>query len=244
MKKLIFLSLFLLITTFACTIDSDPVKKSPVPTNGLVAWYPFNGNANDESGNGNNGIVNGAILTLDRNGKSNSAFYFSGENCSTYINGNMDTSSINEKEEYSISIWVLNSGNGCKIHPRILEFYSVSSGALQFNWDVAGSNSLMIETINKTGAYQNTSFNYQKWRDNWVHLVFTVKDGEAKSYLNGELKTTFQFKGKPNLTSNFSFGRMNHPAWNTMRGSLDDIALWNRVLTPSEISKIFKGTKF
>ena len=39
------------------------VKTSNFPTNGLVAWYPFNGNANDESGNGMNGNVTGATLT-------------------------------------------------------------------------------------------------------------------------------------------------------------------------------------
>ena len=37
---------------------------------GLVAYYPFNGNANDESGNGNNGTVNGATLTADRFGNA------------------------------------------------------------------------------------------------------------------------------------------------------------------------------
>ena len=42
-----------------------------------MAWYPFNGNANDESGNGNNGTVNGATLTSDRFGNANSAFSFS-----------------------------------------------------------------------------------------------------------------------------------------------------------------------
>ena len=41
---------------------------SYVPTDGLVGWWPFNGNANDESGNGNDGVVNGAILANDRNG--------------------------------------------------------------------------------------------------------------------------------------------------------------------------------
>ena len=47
---------------------------SYIPTNGLVGWWPFNGNANDESGNGNNGTVNGATLTADRFGKLDSAF--------------------------------------------------------------------------------------------------------------------------------------------------------------------------
>lgn len=47
-------------------------------TNGLTAYYPFNGNANDASGNGNNGTVNGATLTADRFGNANSAYRFNG----------------------------------------------------------------------------------------------------------------------------------------------------------------------
>ena len=45
-------------------------------TNGLVAYYPFNGNANDESGNGNDGTNYGAALTTDRKGNPNSAYSF------------------------------------------------------------------------------------------------------------------------------------------------------------------------
>ncbi len=50
---------------------------------GLVAFYPFNSNANDESGNNNHGVVNGPILTTDRNGNDSSAFEFDGT--SNYI---------------------------------------------------------------------------------------------------------------------------------------------------------------
>ena len=49
---------------------------SYVPKTGLVGWWPFNGNANDESGNGNHGVVNGVTLTVDRSGKSNGAYQF------------------------------------------------------------------------------------------------------------------------------------------------------------------------
>jgi hypothetical protein len=51
---------------------------SYVPTNGLVGWWPFSGNANDESGNGNNGTVNGATLSSDRFGNSGKAYSFDG----------------------------------------------------------------------------------------------------------------------------------------------------------------------
>ena len=47
-----------------------------VPQSGLIGWWPFNGNAQDESGNGNHGQILGSTLTQDRNGISNSAFSF------------------------------------------------------------------------------------------------------------------------------------------------------------------------
>ena len=53
---------------------------SYLPTNGLVGWWPFNGNAQDESGNGNHGTVNGATLTSDRSGNLNKAFSLDGIN--------------------------------------------------------------------------------------------------------------------------------------------------------------------
>ena len=50
------------------SVNASLVAQIPsyIPTDGLVAWYPFNGNANDESGNGNSGTVNGATLTTDK----------------------------------------------------------------------------------------------------------------------------------------------------------------------------------
>ena len=73
MKNILLSTLFALITTLG--FSQAP---SYVPANGLVGWWPFNGNANDESGNGNNGTVSGATLTADRNGVANQAYSFDG----------------------------------------------------------------------------------------------------------------------------------------------------------------------
>ena len=72
MKKhlLILATALLSISTFAQTPNY-------VPANGLVGWWPFNGNANDESGNGNHGTVNNVNSAIDRFGNGNSAFSFS-----------------------------------------------------------------------------------------------------------------------------------------------------------------------
>ena len=96
MKNKLLLLVFGLVMTTQIIFSQVP---SYVPTNGLVGYWPFNGNANDQSGNGNNGTVNGATLTADRNGNSNNAYYFNGT--SNYINLNKTLTS-----QFSISLWV------------------------------------------------------------------------------------------------------------------------------------------
>ena len=67
--------IILILATLFASLTS-PFAKSQPPSQGLVAYYPFNGNANDESGNGNNGVVHGATLTTDRFGNANAAYDF------------------------------------------------------------------------------------------------------------------------------------------------------------------------
>ena len=73
-------SLMTVVAFFAITTITLAQVPTYVPTSGLVGWWPFNGNANDESINGNNGVVNGPILTTDRFGNSNKAYSFDGVN--------------------------------------------------------------------------------------------------------------------------------------------------------------------
>lgn len=93
----------LLITAIAiiglAMITSAQVP-SYVPTNGLVGWWPFNGNANDLFGGNNNGVVNGASLTTDRFNNINSAYLFNGS--SNYILVNTIPTN---NTQYSISVW-------------------------------------------------------------------------------------------------------------------------------------------
>ena len=89
----------LLTTLFALFIIS--VVSAQIPSDGLVGYWPFTGNANDASGNGNNGTVNGATLTTDRFGNANSAYSFDGND---RINLSLiDLSSYNQM---SMDIWI------------------------------------------------------------------------------------------------------------------------------------------
>jgi len=78
--------------------------QSQIPTNGLVGYWPFSGNANDSSGNNLNGTVNGAVLTVDRFGNSSSAFNFDG--IDDYILVHDDDLLSFPNNEFTFSFWV------------------------------------------------------------------------------------------------------------------------------------------
>ncbi|MGB7569391.1 MAG: LamG-like jellyroll fold domain-containing protein [Chitinivibrionales bacterium] len=80
-----------------------------IPTDSLIAWYPFTGNVNDSSGKGNNGTVTGATLTTDRFGNANSAYLFNGS-------GNMITlpilTKLNSSSHVTINAWIKATTGG------------------------------------------------------------------------------------------------------------------------------------
>ncbi len=98
LKYLKFLALAMLLVSSGVYADLSE---------GLVAYYPFNGNANDESGNGFDGIVRGATPVEDRFGNIDSAYYFNG-------NGNdadgieLPSTSINGLTHITSSVWIQN----------------------------------------------------------------------------------------------------------------------------------------
>ena len=99
MKKVLF---FITLLNFSLIDAQIP---NYVSTNGLVGWWPFNGNANDESGNGNNGTVGGATLTTDRNGVANQAYNFN----SNYIEV-LSSPSLSITQG-TINFWAVSSNN-------------------------------------------------------------------------------------------------------------------------------------
>ena len=77
---------------------------------GLIAFYPFNGTANDLSGNDHHGTVNGAILTEDRFGNPDGAFRFDGIDDYISIPNSLDFQP--GQDEYSVAAWIKIPGSG------------------------------------------------------------------------------------------------------------------------------------
>ena len=116
-------TLILLFSVLFTTMSFAQVP-SYVPANGLVGYWPFSGNANDISGNGNNGTNNGATLIADRFGNANSAYNFDGINDLISI---PDSNTLSITNNITMSAWVyVNSDNQ--------NYHSILSKRLNGNW--------------------------------------------------------------------------------------------------------------
>ena len=211
-----------------------------VPSNGIVGWWPFNGNADDESGNNNHGTVVNAVLTNDRFGANNSAYYFSSANCDTYIDAQINTAAVNGA--VSITFWALREADGCA-SPRIMKFDNNDGpGTIVFAWP--NDNFGTPPTV---GAVTSTSIigfhPYQAVQDSvWVHFGLTLNAVECKLYQNGQHVLTVPAGGLVTLGGHANFGRMTNPAYDAFNGKLDDIGVWSRDLTQEEISSLYNNS--
>lgn len=213
----------------------------PDITTGLVAFYPFSGNAGDSSGNNNHGTVYGATLTTDRFGANNKAYYFNAAGCSSYILSTINTSSI--QTGLTISVWINRIADGCS-NPRFLDFSAtfggstIAPGILQWAWTNANSTTFDSYTSNSTQVATWSSF-VAAPNNSWTHLVYTNDGTTARFYQGGLLVQTISSSGNPILGSYACFGRMNHPNYDAFNGKIDDIRIYNRVLNQTEINYIF-----
>lgn len=101
-QEKVFVVILLMLNSFAINAQST---LDNVPQSGLVAWYPFNGNANDESVNNHHGVVTNARLTTDRFEKPNSAYYFNGIN--TFIEVPWPNAfHFSRNESFTLNVWI------------------------------------------------------------------------------------------------------------------------------------------
>jgi hypothetical protein len=238
MKKQI-LTIVLAITTLTAFAQVP----SYVPTNGLVGYWPFNGNANDESGNGNNGTVNGATLTSDRNGVANKAYSFDGVNNSISVIMNSSTNIISD---ITISCW-FKPINHINNQQQLVFFgdyqsehdpYSIainSNNYYYFRRDV--SNGSTITKVESPLINQNLKYQHILGKYNSIN-------GKMKIYIDGECKDSINIMTPINYSTNnmrLFFGSVDNGNDQLLNGNLDDIAIYNRDLTEQEITALYNG---
>jgi hypothetical protein len=214
---------------------------SYVPTNGLVGWWPFNGNANDDSGNGNNGTVNGSSLTSDRFGNANNAYNFNGS--SNYIEVS-SSSSISVSTNYSISVWL--NANIWSFNAPIDQHAVVSkidNGDWYGGYEIrTGGGGYIMHSGNIGSNFDIGKGNYST--NNWNNVTVTYDGNYVRSFINGILVDSIARSGAIQTSSiPLRFGRRGGAGYynNWFSGKIDDVAIWNRALSQQEITSLYNA---
>ena len=239
----------LLFGAIALSLNSFSQVPTYVPTNGLVGWWGFNGNANDESVNGNDGVVNGAILANDRFGNPNSAYAYDGFDDWIEVN---HSASLNINQEISICANINAASLPSGTNYNIIEKGSTNNGweyVLQIKDD--GTINWRLVNPSGTGIYceVNSSIAITLGQDYFI--TGTISDGNSiKLYINGVLDAQSVSFDPINQyavgTSKLIFGArrgwVSHPDPTFLYdGVIDDIGIWNRVLTQCEIQDLYNA---
>jgi hypothetical protein len=205
---------------------------------GLVAYYPFNGNANDESGNSNHGTVHEAVLTDDRFGNLNSAYEFDGVN--DYIEA-QDSSTLDITDAITIAAWVKPDLNEITLpivnkYRSAVEFraywlYGWTSGEPGPRFRVCtGANEICGE------AYINELLPTASWS----FVVGTYDGSNLKLYIDGALKANGSVTGQICTNSlPLRIGADNELPPYYFNGKIDDVRIYNRALSASEIQALY-----
>ena len=209
-----------------------------VPTTGLVGYWPFNGNANDASGNANNGTNNGATLTTDRLGNVNSAYSFNGS--SNYINVN-SSSSLNtaNMNQLSISGWFNNisSGSGGGFVVR-LGNQNLTTGGIGYEvYTNAGNLNVNNWWLNQNPHYSDSKpIQNNQWY--FFVIVYDFVNNVSSFYVNGTLVNSTTATLYKSTNPILNIGR-NTNIGSYFNGLIDDIGIWNRALSQQEISDMY-----
>ena len=205
-------------------------------SDGLVAYYPFNGNANDASGNGNNGTVHGATLATDRLGSPNSAYSFDGAGNFISI---PDNPLLALSANFTICAWYYQNnvtpdpGYGVPIVNKetagIADGYGIYAGSM---------SDRRTSFIGASELISPGNFNVAQWH----HIAVTTTGSISRMYVDG-LEITSHSGGSPQTNTLPLFIGAPHVGCGGgcgvrefFNGRIDDVRIYNRALSAAEIA--------
>jgi Concanavalin A-like lectin/glucanases superfamily/Secretion system C-terminal sorting domain len=228
--------------------------KAQIPASGLIGHWPFDGDANDYSGNNNNGIINNANLTNDRFGNLNKAYAFNGTNSIITV-PDAPGIALPNGQSFSVSLWMktnANAGYSCFISKHIAGTWN-GFGLTISNIDPGYCTSAgHLTSYVASAAFEDACSDNAIAFDtaNWHHII-SIYDAAANQtllYIDTVLQVdTGRKSGYTNNNADLRFGAFPIPSSSIYsnyssyyNGALDDIRLYDRTLSPSEVVSLFK----
>lgn len=226
--------------------DEKTPQESPfIPTEGLVAYYPFDGDTNDYSGNGNHGTIIGDVVPApDRHGNPQGAYRFPGEPFN-YIS--VRDAEVLHLSSFTLSAWVFSDAEDYGSGPRNLPVLRpiINKGRDIIN----GSYRLNVNGVGAQNLYEGSNdanVDYIPQVGQWHMITGTVKGNQARLYIDGKLQA------ETALSNPFSYGNSDPlaigmhyypgvpPRWAyPFKGVIDEVRIYNRAFSPLEVNSLY-----
>lgn len=221
----------LLTVAISCAFSVFGQVPNYVPSNGLLAYWPFSGNTNDQTTNANHLTNNGATLVADRNGTANAAYSFNG--AGNYLEKTVPSFVFSPTGTFSVSFWINRPSTSGGV-----AMMSGSGTANNFIWLFSGSAANNTFGTNKQQSawiWANSPYVVNQWE----HYVCMFINGVMRIYRNGVLETSATYSHTGALSTVLPFYIGKDIGTSYFNGSIDDVAIWNRSLTNCEIQKMY-----
>lgn len=214
------------------TVSAAPCSVSL--NQGLVTRFDFNGNADDLSGNGNNGTVSGSALTNDRFSNANSAYSFNGT--SNYISFS-NKPNISQLNKFTISKWIyLKDATSNQI------FFLNSNGPNSADCGFITrtfSGNLSFEVGNGS-LTQKVTISNANYINKWTHLLCSYDSLTLKMYINGQLVKSLDYSlDIKNTTAGYNLGYYPGGYGQYLNGYIDDLRIYDHALSSCEIDSLY-----
>ena len=201
----------------------------------MISWWGFtNGSPNDATTNVNHFTNYGATPATDRNGTANAALAFNGTN--QYMQCSTPGFQMGPTSNYTVSFWLNRPVQGYGV---ALMHGTTTNGNFIWNFQTNTTNGIQYGTNKQGSAWTWAQSTYTV--GSWNHMVATFQGGSMTLYVNGvqAATATYPHTGAAQTTLPLWLGRGVGGGY--FAGSLDDLGIWNRVLTSAEIGSLYAG---
>jgi len=234
-NKMKYLFLIALITLLICGCsrnwddinDNLDDNELPLVTNGLIAFYPFNGNTNDKSGNNQHGVSANIKYTTDRKDKPEAAAYFDGS-------GFVKVNGIGQTQSFSISLWYKTIQGGFILKTDNIFMYTDKI------------NNMFMAVWNNSGGTYAAGGNPVYFDNTWHHVVVTHNGDDSRiiTYFDGVVRHNRPNSGyfignNEEIYIGFGASDFYGTSVTNFIGSIDEVYLFNRAINSTEVEKLY-----
>lgn len=223
------------------TPPSNPGPTGIEIINGLVLGYPFNGNTNDNSGNGYNGTATGSpgyVSGVPGSPISTQAISLNG---STQYVTSQSTTAFGSSSSATFTAWVYSLGNQ-SVYSSIVESRAGSNGAAGLCVSGSGTTNTLTGLWTNTASEYNATTGLVILNNAWNFVAGVVSASGVTVYLGASSTLISETITSQTLTGAWSIGNDSAVGSRLWNGYIEDVRVYNRNLSSTEISRIFNFT--